>query len=82
MGRKRRRSLLRLAWRRRPYWQGSGQDGRDPTTHYRLRTTGEHLIKYYPALDIIKRIPIKPITLEDLGFTRLPNGKIIPKPRS
>ena len=40
---------------------------------------GDHLLRYYPSLGQYERIPIKPVTLTDLGLQRLPSGRIIRK---
>jgi hypothetical protein len=75
---RRRSSLLALAFRRPRHWQGH-RSAFDPEKRYNLRVEGNQLIRYYPALDKYEIIPVKPVTLEDLGLQRLPNGKIIPK---
>jgi hypothetical protein len=75
---RRRNSLLALAFRCQPYWQGF-RSAFDPTQRYYIRIEGDKIIRYYPALDKFEVIPNPPPTLEQMGLRRLPNGKIIPK---
>jgi hypothetical protein len=73
---RKRNSLLALAFKPNKYWNGHGSDAWTP---YKLHIDGEYLIKYYPTLNEIEKIPIKPITLENLGLIRLPSGRITPR---
>jgi len=74
---RKRSSLLRLAFRKPSFWQGHGFSWAEG--HYRLRDCGEYLLKYHLNPGEIEMIPIKSVTLEDLGLERLPSGKIVPK---
>jgi hypothetical protein len=77
---RKRNSLLALAFRHPPYWQGHSCEWNGAGfDHYRLRVEENRLIKYYPASDQFVIIPIKEVTLEDLGLLRLPSGKVIPR---
>lgn len=38
---------------------------------------GNYLFRYYPSLDLYERIPVKPVTLSDMGLTRTSSGRII-----
>lgn len=74
---RKRRSLLRLGYKRPKYFTGHGStwDG----DHYLLRDCGEYLLRYHLNPGEIEIIPIKPVTLEDLGLKRLANGRIVKK---
>jgi hypothetical protein len=75
---RKRSSLLALAFRRPPYWQGY-RSAFDPAKRYYIRVEKNQIIRYYPALDEFEVTSIQPLTLEQMGLQRLPNGKIIPK---
>jgi hypothetical protein len=75
---RKRNSLLALAFRHPPYWQGY-RSAFDPTQRYYIRIEKDVIIKYYPALDKFEVLPNPRPTLEQMGLQRLPNGKIIPK---
>jgi hypothetical protein len=75
---RKRNSLLALAFRPQPYWQGY-RSAFDPTQRYYIRIEKDVIIRYYPALDKFEVELIQPPTLEQMGLQRLPNGKIIPK---
>ena len=75
---RKRNSLLALAFKPLKYWQGY-RSNYNTYERYYLRVEQNNLIRYYPAEDELELIPIKEVTLEDLGLLRLPSGKIIPK---